>query len=463
MRLFRLIAFIIFFCTSSNAQSFVISDITGISFRNENYIGTVNKTLEYLKHAPVQQKLLKELYTVCSKKWNLLPDTSFTTQFQVLKRGSIPSIQKTKKQSAFSIELMEIAAAELLNAVAKDAEDVQKINAILRSTTATYQISIQYNPLEGSPLQKSGYFLVQRRPGIGFGLYSPEYDTSPSGFQSLLQKAVEILLDTTTTNSAIQVVGAQPAVYADNFMMQFYAGKTAIQTTKNNAYVQLKLATDNTVLLRFDSSRFFGLNLEAKKIDNFPEQIRKAIEMGRKNRSYQFAARQQEFRSVLSDNNYFSSIIEMADPAYLDGYSSYLKYLPDNQHVLLRNNDTIARFKITVWKAYPERKFYYNKLYNGVDTSLMLEVDMPKLRTTEYQTPQEFEGVVFEKPFKVITAPAFTYREIYFNNQLVMLAKGFSYPEYLILFDTKLSTEEIEALLILAFIETEPMMGFKNL
>jgi len=102
-------------------------------------------------------------------------------------------------------------------------------------------------------------------------------------------------------------------------------------------------------------------------------------------------------------------------------------------------------------------------LYNGVDTSLMLEVDMPNLKTTDYQTPQEFEGLLFQKPFKIIAAPAFTFREIYFNNHLVMLAKGFSYPESIMLFDSKLSAAEIEALLILAFIETEPMMGFKNL
>lgn len=463
MQLFRLIAFIIFFCTSSNAQSFVISDITGISFRNENYIGTINKTLEYLKYTPVQQKLLKDLYPVISKKWGLQPDTSFATQFQARKRGTAPNIQKPKNQAALSIEMMEIAAAELLDAAATDAEDVQKINALLRTTTATYQVSLEFRSIEGAPYQKNGYFLVQRRPGNGFGLYSPEYDTSPSGFQSLFQKAIEILLDTATVNGTIQVVGAQPAVYADNFIMQYQAGKTAIQTAKNNAYIRLKLAADTALLLRFDTSRFFGLNIDAKKIDNFPEQIRKAIEMGRKNRNYQFAARQQEFRSVVADNNYFSSIVEMADPNFLSGNGSYLKYLPDNQHVLLRNSDTIARFQITVWKPYPERKFYFNKLYNGVDTSLMLEVDMPKLKTTEYQTPQEFEGLLFQKPFKIIAAPAFTYREIYFNNHLVILAKGFSYPESIMLFDSKLSATEIEALLILAFIETEPMMGFKNL
>jgi hypothetical protein len=463
MRLFRSLAFIILFCHYARAQSFVISAITGISFRNENYIGTINKTLEYLKYTPVQQKLLKDLYPIVGKKWGLQPDTSFATQFQALKRGTAPNIQKPKNQSALSIEMMEIAAAELLDAAATDADDVQKINALLRTTTATYQVSIQFSTLEGTPYQKNGYFLVQRRPGNGFGLYSPEYDTSPSGFQSLLQKAVEILLDTATVNGTIQVVGAQPAVYADNFIMQYQAGKTAIQTAKSNAYIRLKLAGDTVLLLRFDTSRFFGLNIDARKIDNFPEQIRKAIEMGRKNRNYQFAARQQEFRSVVADNNYFSSIVEMADPNFLSGNGSYLKYLPDNQHVLLRNSDTIARFQITVWKPYPERKFYFNQLYNGVDTSLMLEVDMPNLKTTDYQTPQEFEGLLFQKPFKIIAAPAFTFREIYFNNHLVMLAKGFSYPESIMLFDSKLSAAEIEALLILAFIETEPMMGFKNL
>ncbi len=464
MRLFRLIAFIILFCNYATAQSLVITDITGISFRDENYVGTPNKTLEYLKYEKVQQKMLKELYRICSKRWDVQPDSSYPTNFQLLKRGDKPVATRTvNKQHSVSITITELTASELLQKAAEDAEDVQKMNGLLAATTATYQVIVQYAPVEGSASFKTGFFLVQRRPGVGFGLYSPEYDTSPTGFQSMLQRAVQVLLDTASANGTIQVVGAQPAVYADNFMMPYQAGRSRIQTIVNSPYFRFNLTADTTILMRFDSSRFLGINMEAKNTTLFPQQIRKAIELGRKNRSYQFAVRQQEFRSVLADNNYFSSIIEMADPAYLDGYSSYLKYMPGNDHILLRNNDTIARFQITVWKAYPERKFYFNRVYNGVDSNTMLEVDMPNIRNTQYETPQEFEGLVFGQAFKIIAAPTFAYREIYFNNHLVILAKGNRYPESMIIMDTTLPASIVEALLVLAFIETEPMMGFKNL
>jgi hypothetical protein len=462
MRLFRLLAFIIFFWNYAGAQDLVITDVSGISFRDENYIGTPNKTLEYLKYGQVQEKVLKELYALCSKRWNLRADTSFGTRFQSLKRGNIPAAIKLSNHHAVSIQLKELAATEFTEIAAKDTEDARKINGILHDITAIYQVKLLYTPPQQSGYERTGFFLVQRKPGNGFGVYSPEYDTSPSGFQTFLLKAVQILLDTSTLNESIQIVGAQPAIYADNFMMPYIAGRNSFQTATNKGYTQIMLTADTSLLLRFDSSKFFGLNIEARNTERFPLQIRKAIELGRKNRSYQYAIRQQEFRSVLADHSYFSSIIEMADPAFLDGYSSYLKYMPGNFHVLLRNTDTIARFEIAVWKPYPERKFYFNKLYNGIDTSTMLEVDMPRVRNTQYQTPQEFEGLLFKKPFKVIAAPAFAYREIYFNGNLAILARGFSYPENLLLFDKNLSAEEIEALLILAFIETEPMMSFKN-
>jgi hypothetical protein len=247
-------------------------------------------------------------------------------------------------------------------------------------------------------------------------------------------------------------IKAPPAFYADNFILPEISKYPVIQTkVQNNIFSYQRNGEPEMIRL---GDTFYEELITTGKKKNIPEnsEAANAIKATGNQNSSDFVQLRQEYRDVLRDKNYTLKLITEINPnfSFISQADVFTQFLPGLVHVLLKDNDTIARFIIHKNIGVPEKKIFVNKVSNGYDSSSVVNIGgstVPRNVLFEYQ----INGLMGEQPFVIRSADRNSLKEIRFNDQEVAIARGIFLPERIAVFDASLDTEKLNQLLMIAF------------
>ena len=292
---------------------------------------------------------------------------------------------------------------------------------------------------------------ISRGSSNGFGIIPTTLAVTAKGFTDILNLGISRLLDEQNNTDMIEIK-APPAFYADNFILPEISKYPVIQTkVQNNIFSYQRNGEPEMIRL---GDTFYEELITTGKKKNIPEnsEAANAIKATGNQNSSDFVQLRQEYRDVLRDKNYTLKLITEINPnfSFISQADVFTQFLPGLVHVLLKDNDTIARFIIHKNIGVPEKKIFVNKVSNGYDSSSVVNIGgstVPRNVLFEYQ----INGLMGEQPFVIRSADRNSLKEIRFNDQEVAIARGIFLPERIAVFDASLDTEKLNQLLMIAF------------
>jgi len=292
---------------------------------------------------------------------------------------------------------------------------------------------------------------ISRGSSNGFGIIPTTLAVTPKGFTDILNLGIGRLLDEQNNTDMIEIK-APPPFYADNFILPEISKYPVLQTkAQNNIFSYQRNGESEMIRL---GNTFYEELIAKGKNKNIPtnSEIANAINATGNQGSSDFVQLRQEWRDVLHDKNYTLKLITEINPnfSFISQADVFTQFLPGLVHVLLKDNDTIARFTINKNIGIPEKKIFLNKVSNGYDSSSVINIGgstVPRNVLFEYQ----INGLMGEQPFVIRCADRSSLKEIRLNDKEVAIASGTFLPERIAVFDASLDTEKLNQLLMIAF------------
>lgn len=292
--------------------------------------------------------------------------------------------------------------------------------------------------------------------GNGFGIIPTNLAATPKGFTDILNLGIGRLLDEQNMTDMIEIK-APPPFYADNFILPEISKYPIIQTKTQKDIFSYQRHSESE-MLRF-GDHFYEELIAKGKNKNIGENtpIANVINAtGNQNKS-DFVQLRQECRDVIRDKNYTLKLITEINPDFnfLSQADVFTQFLPGPVHVLLKDNDTIARFSIHKNIGVPEKKIFLNKISNGYDSSSVITIEgisTPRNILLEYQ----IKGFLGNQAFVIHCADRNSLKLIRLDEKEIAIAKGKYLPERIAIFDASLETEKLNQLLMIAFCRFYP-------
>ncbi len=285
----------------------------------------------------------------------------------------------------------------------------------------------------------------------GFGIIPTTLAVTPKGFTDILNLGIGRLLDEQNNSDMIEIK-APPAFYADNFILPEISKYPVLQTKSQKSIFSYQ-RNGESEMIRLGDTFYEELIVKGKKkniTDN--SAVANIINATGNQHSSDFVQLRQEYRDVLRDKNYTLKLITEINPnfSFISQADVFTQFLPGPAHVLLKDNDTIARFTIHKNSGIPEKKIFLNKVSNGYDSSSVVPIGGPSAPRNvffEYQ----LIGLLGEQPFIIRCTDRNSLKEIQLNDKEVAIAKGIYLPERIAIFDASLDSEKLNQLLMIAF------------
>lgn len=285
----------------------------------------------------------------------------------------------------------------------------------------------------------------------GFGIVSSHLSLTVKGFTDMLNLGIGKLLDP-NNNAALIEIKAPPAFYADNFMLPEISKYPIVQISSQKNIFSYQRNSESEII-RLGDTFYEELIVKGKKKniqDHSP--VANVINATGNQNSSDFVQLRQECRDVIRDKNYTLKLITEINPnfSFISRADVFTQFLPGPVHVLLKDNDTIARFSIYKNIGLPEKKIFLNKISNGYDSSSVITIGGSSASRNlflEYQ----IKGFLADTPFTIHCADRNSLKLISYNEKEVAVAKGVFLPDRMAVFDASLETEKLNQLLMIAF------------
>lgn len=418
-----------------------------------------SNTFNFLNYGVVKEIIVQHIGNAVKKYWNLetVDTDNININFKRKANGSTSNetINASLVHPEFEGWHLSIQFNENLpNYVLKILGSTEDAFELIPVTTAVIDVQLVLKDNVGNVQHKSNaYFIVKANNKNAFGNPDWSYSLSPTAFTSFTKHAATILLDSSTTALPINLVTGGAAFFADNYIMPAITNQPRIFTEQQKDFIKYTYADSSKTLLRFVEPMIYVLNLKKKTDAEYPQQFAAAIKHRKENVNYKYCMAEQAFRSVFTNNNYTCKTFVAINNDVFNVPQYAYRYLPGNIHFLLSDTDTLATFSIDHNILATGKEIYFNKIYNGIDSSFQLiqQAVVPK-RTVQYDL--QMSGTFKNKPFEILCSAGNTIKEIYYNNKLVCITRGQFMPEAFILLDTNLPTNIFEPLLMLAFFKT---------
>lgn len=418
-----------------------------------------SNTFDFLNNAVVKQTVLQHISNAVNQYWNLQAEDLDNTEIntKIKPNGSISNerintalIKPEFNGWHLSLHLNENQPNYLLNILGSTTDAIE----LIPLTTSIIEVLLCLKDNSGVVQHKNNaYFIIKANNKNAFGYPDWNYSLSPTAFTDFVKQSIHMLIDSSKTILPINIVIGGAALFTDNFIMPATVNKTRIFPEIKKDFIQYTYADSSKKLLRFIEPVIYIMNLKKKADAQYTQQFVAALKHRKENINYKYCFAEQEFRSVLSNNNYTcKTFVAINDDAFNIALNGF-KYLPGNLHCFLADKDTVATFSIEQNILSPNKEVYLNKIYNGVDSSFQLTQNAATAkRTITYNL--QITGTLKNTPFEILSSASNTLKEIYYNNKLVCIARGENLPDAFILLDTNLPANIFEPLLMMAFFKT---------
>lgn len=446
MRKISLIIFVIVYSLSASAQKNVILE----QVRTFSMLGPV---MNYFSLPDTRSTFIKQLNDqLLAKKNARINDTTLRViTLENLKQYNTASVYFTNADTATHHLYIDIYEYEP-NTFYYSQPDYLQDSLLFKRTKSVFQLGILFVNHE-KKIITNDVLTICVSPGSsnGFGLIPSNLSVTPKGFTDLLNLGIGRLLDEQNNTDMIEIK-APPAFYADNFILPEISKHPVLQTRSQKDIFTYQ-RNGESEMIRLGDTFYEELIAKGKKKnvkDNSP--VANVINATGNQNSSDFVQLRQECRDVIRDKNYTLKLITEINPnfSFISQADVFTQFLSGPVHVLLKENDTIARFSIHKNIGLPEKKIFLNKISNGYDSSTVTTIGgstVPRNVFFEYQV----KGFLGDTPFVIRCTDRNSLKEIRYNEKEVALAKGIFLPERIAVFDASLETEKLNQLLMIAF------------
>ncbi len=310
------------------------------------------------------------------------------------------------------------------------------------------ELSIQTNS-NPELLNRSLEVFIKKSNAIGFGIPFNNLHLSAKGFSELMKKSVEIILDSTNESEQIELK-ASPPFMGDNFIIGAITDLPRIAIESKGLFSKY-VFNGKTELIRWDEQRYQEITLRGKnKTILSPLLYSSFIAMEKENPQAIFVFLLQEARNIVLNKNYLLVI-----PARVSANTNIritnmpiVEPLKGNHNFMIHDNDTIAQFTIETDQLDSTKKIYPYLSSNGIDSNSLTRINDLN-NVVNFSSLYSLKGKIRNQPFKIVVSEFF--REIYLNNERIGLIGGMQQPERMVIFDSTLSNDLINELILLSY------------
>lgn len=310
------------------------------------------------------------------------------------------------------------------------------------------ELSIQTNS-SSELLNRSLEVFIKKSNAIGFGIPFNNLHLSAKGFSELMKKSVEIILDSTNESEQIELK-ASPPFMGDNFIIGTITNLPRIAIESKGLFSKY-VFNGKTELIRWDEQRYQEITLRGKnKTILSPLLYSSFIAMEKENPQAVFVFLMQEARNIVLNRNY-----QLVIPARISANTnSTIKNMPiveplkGNHNFMIHDKDTIAQFNIETDQLDSTKKIYPFLSSNGIDSNSLTRINDLN-NVVNFSSLYSLKGKIRNQPFKIVVNEFF--REIYLNNERIGLIGGMQQPERMVIFDSTLSNDLINELILLSY------------
>ncbi|WP_439505120.1 hypothetical protein [Sediminibacterium sp.] len=310
------------------------------------------------------------------------------------------------------------------------------------------ELSIQTNS-SSELLNRSLEVFIKKSNAIGFGIPFNNLHLSAKGFSELMKKSVEIILDSTNESEQIELK-ASPPFMGDNFIIGTITNLPRIAIESKGLFSKY-VFNGKTELIRWDEQRYQEITLRGKnKTILSPLLYSSFIAMEKENPQAVFVFLMQEARNIVLNKNYLLVI-----PARVSANTNIritnmpiVEPLKGNHNFMIHDKDTIAQFNIETDQLDSTKKIYPFLSSNGIDSNSLTRINDLN-NVVNFSSLYSLKGKIRNQPFKIVVNEFF--REIYLNNERIGLIGGMQQPERMVIFDSTLSNDLINELILLSY------------
>ncbi len=310
------------------------------------------------------------------------------------------------------------------------------------------EISIQNN--KGVvEFNRSLEIFIKKSNTLGIGVPFGNLHLSAKGFSELMNKSLEIILDSSNENEQIELKAAPPFM-GDNFILGAIANLPRIAIESKGLFSKYNLKGQSE-LIRWDEQRFQEIILKGKNKTILPPPINLIIEASSK--EYPEAVHVfllQDARNIVLNRNY-----QIIIPAKVSGSTNsrgaqipIVEPLEGNNNFMFQERDTIAQFSIETDQVDSTKKIFPFLSSNGIDSSSLTRIN-DLSNAINFASMYKLKGNIRNQPFTIEIGEFFSV--IYLNNERIVLLSGMQQPERMVIFNPNISTELINELILLSY------------
>lgn len=287
--------------------------------------------------------------------------------------------------------------------------------------------------------------------GTGIGIKVPNLTFTGKGLVDMIKVSMGLAMNSDTDTEQLIEIRAHAAFYEDNFILPHLNEDPVYTTVIRNDIFSYSFNGDQQIIrLAKGMEEQLFLTGKKKNIDEQSALAKNIVATGR-SKSSDFVRLRQEGRDVINNHDYLIMLVSEVNPdfVYMTEAEVFSYFLPWENHVFLQGKDTLALFSITKGEGKPEKRYFSNRITNGVDSSSSVRIspnDLSRSMYYEYILNGTYKG----QPFSIQCSHN-GIREIYYQEKRVIVAMGATLPERFAVFDASLSADNINQLLILAF------------
>lgn len=319
----------------------------------------------------------------------------------------------------------------------------EKIQSIL-----LLEMSIQ-NKNAAFEFSKRLEIFIKHNKARGIGIPFGNLHLTGKAFSELMKKSLEIILDSTNFNEQIELK-VSPPMMGDNFIIGAISNLPKIAIESQGLFSKYRL-NNQSELIRWDEQRYQEIILRGKNRTVLPPLISNALtEITKEFPQSVYVYLLQDARNIVLNRNY-----QLAIPARVASAGEYtisalplIEPLPGPVHVLQLEKDTIATFSIATNKKQSNQKYSPYISTNGSDSSSAVIIS-DQNKDLVYSSMFSLTGKIRDQSFRIEVGEFF--RDIYLNEKRVLIIGGMQQPNRMVIFDSTLSNDFINELILLSY------------
>jgi hypothetical protein len=421
---------------------------------------TIGPSMKYLLDSDRQQVILQQLHASLLKEYNFqLTDTVkipvvLLAPEDLKKNTPIQSFSADTSLLHLYIDCKETNPFTFFSGVPYLTDSLLALRSLSVIHLSYFLLNYKNELIDENELTISHSHKEIASIGIPFNRFFTDgipqsLSTTANGFTASIKVGIQYLFNPNNSSTLIELK-VPPAYFYNNFITQetYQSSKIILPEFQNNTW-QFE-APEGIQIIRNGEQGILGIKINGKKMPEFPGWLFDSLSQLKEYRGNNFICLQRESRNVLQDVTYQTRLVGSLYQSAVNAVG----FLPVNKKIscLLQDKDTLAVFSVNPLPNLNDSSYLWlNQCYNGREPSSLFSLDSPP-NPFLMSTKLEINGELLKQPFSIrMKGTGYIWREIYLQNEQVMLILGNDKPEKILIKNKSLSTTTIQQLLLIAY------------